>query len=161
VDAFRRQITGATKLIAFTHVTARVGDLLPARELCQLARERGALSLVDGAQSFGVLDVDLSRMQPDFYTGSAHKWPCGSKETGLLFVSARVHDRIKPTIVSLYGGTWGFRGRWKRSASVTRRRSWASARRWIFNGWSGWRRSRSGPATWRRCSSRGCGGSTA
>ena len=107
VDAFRRQITSATKLIAFTHVTSSVGDVLPARELCALARERGTLSLVDGAQSFGVLDVDLSQMQPDFYTGSAHKWPCGSKETGLLFVSARVHDRIKPSIVSLYGGEVG------------------------------------------------------
>ncbi|MEO6212315.1 MAG: aminotransferase class V-fold PLP-dependent enzyme [Vicinamibacterales bacterium] len=107
VDAFRRKMTGATKLIAFTHVTATVGDLLPARELCSLARARGALSLVDGAQSFGVLDVDLSDMQPDFYSGSAHKWPCGPKETGVLFVSSRVHDRIKPSIVSLYPGDAG------------------------------------------------------
>jgi len=107
VDAFRRQMTRATKLIAFTHVTASVGDVLPARELCLLARDRGALSLVDGAQSFGVLDVDLSDMQPDFYSGSAHKWPCGSKETGLLFVSSRVHERIKPSIISLYSGDVG------------------------------------------------------
>ena len=84
-----------------------MGDLLPARELCRLAREHGALSLVDGAQSFGVLDVDLSEMQPDFYTGSAHKWPCGSKENGVLFVNRRVHDRIKPSIVSLYPGEVG------------------------------------------------------
>jgi selenocysteine lyase/cysteine desulfurase len=107
VDAFRRQLTSATRLIAVTHVTASVGDVMPVRELCQLAREHGALSLVDGAQSFGVLDVDLSDMQPDFYSGSAHKWPCGSKETGVLFVSSRTHDRIKPSIVSLYGGDVG------------------------------------------------------
>ncbi len=107
IEAFRRQLTPATRLIAFTHVTASVGDLLPARELCRLAREHGALSLVDGAQSFGVLDVDLSDMQPDFYSGSAHKWPCGPKENGVLYVNARVHDRIKPTIVSLYGGEVG------------------------------------------------------
>ncbi len=107
VDAFRRQLTAATRLVAFTHVTASVGDLLPARQLCRLAREHGALSLVDGAQSFGVLDVDLSDMQPDFYSGSAHKWACGPKENGVLYVSARVHDRIKPSIVSLYGGDVG------------------------------------------------------
>ena len=101
------QLTPATRLVAFTHVTASVGDRLPARELCRLAREHGALSLVDGAQSFGVLDVDLSDMQPDFYSGSAHKWPCGPKETGVLYVNARVHDRIKPPIVSLYGGDVG------------------------------------------------------
>ena len=107
LDAFRRQLTRATRVIAFTHVTSSVGDLLPARELCRLAREHGALSLVDGAQSFGVLNVDLSDMQPDFYSGSAHKWPCGPKENGVLYVNARVHDRIKPTIVSLYGGDVG------------------------------------------------------
>ena len=42
------------------------------------------LSLVDGAQSFGLLDVDLAAIQPDFYTGSAHKWPCGARECGVL-----------------------------------------------------------------------------
>jgi isopenicillin-N epimerase len=107
LDAFGRQLTPATRVVAFTHVTASVGDLLPARELCRLAREHGALSLVDGAQSFGVLDVDLSDMQPDFYSGSAHKWPCGPKENGVLYVNARVQERIKPTIVSLYGGDVG------------------------------------------------------
>jgi selenocysteine lyase/cysteine desulfurase len=107
IDAFRKQLTPRTKVIAFTHVTASVGDLLPAAEICALAREHGALSLVDGAQSFGVLDADLSKMQPDFYSGSAHKWPCGPKECGVLYVNKRVHDRIKPSIVSLYGGEVG------------------------------------------------------
>jgi selenocysteine lyase/cysteine desulfurase len=107
LDAFRRQLTPRTKVVAFTHVTASVGDLLPARELCALARDHGALSLVDGAQSFGVLDVDLAEMQPDFFTGSAHKWPCGPKESGVLFVNTRAHDRIKPSIVSLYAGEVG------------------------------------------------------
>jgi selenocysteine lyase/cysteine desulfurase len=107
VNAFRRQLTSATRLLAVTHVTSSVGDVMPVRELCQLAREHGALSLVDGGQSFGVLDVDLTDMQPDFYSGSAHKWPCGSKETGLLYLSSRVHDRIKPSIVSLYPGDVG------------------------------------------------------
>jgi isopenicillin-N epimerase len=107
VDAFRKQMTPRTRVVAFTHVTSTVGDLLPAAELCRLARDHGALSLVDGAQSFGVLDVDLSKMQPDFFTGSAHKWPCGPKENGLLYVSKQVHDRIKPSIVSLYPGEVG------------------------------------------------------
>ena len=107
IEAFRKQITPRTKVVAFTHVTASVGDVLPARELCALAREHGALSLVDGAQSFGVLDVNLADMQPDFFAGSAHKWPCGPKDSGILFVNARAHDRIKPSIVSLYPGEVG------------------------------------------------------
>jgi isopenicillin-N epimerase len=107
VDAFRKQLTPRTRVVTFTHVTASVGDLLPAKDLCALAREHGALSLVDGAQSFGVLDVDLADMQPDFFSGSAHKWPCGPKECGLLYVNARAHDRIKPSVVSLYAGDVG------------------------------------------------------
>jgi isopenicillin-N epimerase len=72
VEAFAQAITARTKVISFTHLTSSVGDLFPAKELCRLARERGVLSMVDGAQSFGLLDVNLSEMQPDFYTGSAH-----------------------------------------------------------------------------------------
>ena len=42
-----------------------VGDLMPARKLCKLARERGVLSLVDGAQSLGLIEVNLAEMQPE------------------------------------------------------------------------------------------------
>jgi selenocysteine lyase/cysteine desulfurase len=107
IDAFTRAMTPATRVVALTHVTASVGDVMPAREICRAARERGILSLVDGAQSFGVLDVDLSDVQPDFYTGSAHKWPCGPKETGVLYVNARSHGTISPSVVSLYPGAVG------------------------------------------------------
>ena len=108
VDLVRKAITTRTRVLAFSHVTNSTGDLRPATELCRLARERGVLTLVDGAQSFGMLDVDLSAMQPDFYTGSAHKWPCGPKEAGVLFVSARVQPRLWPSIYSAYPGATGF-----------------------------------------------------
>jgi selenocysteine lyase/cysteine desulfurase len=93
--------------MAFTHLTNTAGDLFPAEELCRMAHERGVLTLVDGAQSFGLLDVDLSRIQPDFFTGSAHKWPCGPKENGVLYVNPRVQDRFWPSIYSAYVGQTG------------------------------------------------------
>ena len=79
----------------------------PARELCRLAREREVLTLIDGAQSFGLLDVDLSDIQPDFYTGSAHKWPCGPKEAGVLYINKRSHSKIWPSIYSAFPGATG------------------------------------------------------
>ncbi len=106
-DAFRKAIGPATKLLAFTHVTGAVGDLFPAKEICRAARERGVLTLVDGAQSFGVLNIDLAEMQPDFFTGSAHKWPCGPKEFGVLYISRKSESRIWPSVISLYGGSVG------------------------------------------------------
>ena len=107
VEAATRAITPRTRVLAFTHQTSTVGDVLPATELCRLARERGVLTLVDGASALGVLDVDLSAMQPDFYTGSAHKWPCGPKEVGVLYVNARAKERIHPSIISAYPGAVG------------------------------------------------------
>jgi selenocysteine lyase/cysteine desulfurase len=107
LEAFTRQMTERTKVLGFTHLTSTVGDLLPAKELCQRARERGVLTLVDGAQSLGLMDVDLADMQPDFYAGSGHKWPCGPKEVGVLYVNKRAQSRVWPSIVSAYPGAVG------------------------------------------------------
>jgi selenocysteine lyase/cysteine desulfurase len=107
VEAFGRAITGRTRLLAFSHVTNTVGDLLPAAELCALARERGVLTLVDGAQSFGVLNVRPAELGADFYSGSAHKWLCGPREIGILYVRRETQDRLAPSIISLYPGRVG------------------------------------------------------
>ena len=107
VDVFTKAITPKTKLIAFTHLTSTVGDLFPAKEICKLARDRGILTLVDGAQTFGLLDVDLSDIQPDFYSGSAHKWPCGPKENGVLYINKNAQTKIWASIYSAYPGRVG------------------------------------------------------
>jgi selenocysteine lyase/cysteine desulfurase len=107
LDAFTRALSPRAKVLAFTHVTSTVGDLFPAKELCAMARERGVATLVDGAQTFGSMDVDLRDMDPDFYSGSAHKWPCGARECGVLFINARMHDRIWPASYSAYPGAVG------------------------------------------------------
>jgi selenocysteine lyase/cysteine desulfurase len=107
VDAFTKAITPRTKILAFTHFTNTVGDLFPAKEICAAARARGVMTLVDGAQTFGSLDVNLRDIDPDFYSGSAHKWPCGARECGVLFVNARVHDKIWPSSYSAYPGQVG------------------------------------------------------
>lgn len=107
LEAFTRQMTDRTKVLGFTHLTSTVGDVFPAKELCARARERGVLTLVDGAQSLGLMEVDLADMQPDFYASSGHKWPCGPKEVGVLYVNKSVQSRIWPSIVSAYPGATG------------------------------------------------------
>ena len=107
LDAYKKAITSKTKVLTFTHLSSSVGDLFPARELCAMAREHGVMSLVDGAQSFGLLDVNIAEMSPDFYTGSAHKWPCGARECGVLYINARAHKNIWPSIYSAYPGAVG------------------------------------------------------
>jgi len=107
VDAAMKAMTSRTRVLAFTHQTSTAGDVLPASELCKVARERGVLTLVDGASALGFIDVDLSAMQPDFYSGSSHKWPCGPKEVGVLYVNARAQTSIHPSIISAYPGAIG------------------------------------------------------
>lgn len=107
VDAYRKAITAKTKVLTFTHLSSTVGDLFPAKELCALAKDHGVLSLVDGAQTFGLLDIDLADISPDFYTGSSHKWPCGARECGVLYINARAHAKIWPSIYSAYPGAVG------------------------------------------------------
>ena len=107
LEAVAKQLTERTRVLGFTHLTSTVGDLMPARELCKLARERGVLTLVDGAQSLGLIEVNLAAMQPDFYTSSAHKWPCGPKEVGVLYIHKTAQSRIWPSIVSAFPGATG------------------------------------------------------
>ena len=86
LTAFREALTDRTRVLAFSHVSNVSGVALPARELCHLARERGIFTLVDGAQVFGALRLDLHDLGCDCYTGSAHKWFVGPKEAGILYV---------------------------------------------------------------------------
>jgi isopenicillin-N epimerase len=108
VDAFSKAMTSRTRVVSVTHLTSTVGDIMPAKELAALARSRGALFLLDGAQSLGLLDVNLADIQPDFYSGSAHKWPCGARECGVLYVNKTAQAKLWPSVYSAYPGAVGF-----------------------------------------------------
>lgn len=86
VSVFADALSARTKVLSFTHVSNVSGVELPAKELCRMARERGILTLVDGAQSFGAIHLDLHDMGCDFFSGSSHKWFVGPKEAGILYV---------------------------------------------------------------------------
>ena len=100
IRPFAEAMTKQTRLICFSHISNISGTLLPAKELCTIAREKGVLSLVDGAQTFGFMDFTLKEMGCDFYTGSAHKWLTGPKESGVLFVKKETLPKVWPLIIS-------------------------------------------------------------
>lgn len=89
-------VTDRTKLIVFAHVEYADGALLPVRDLCQFARQRGIASLVDGAQALGMLDFQIRDLDCDFYACSFHKWLLGSHGTGALYVRREMLDRLWP-----------------------------------------------------------------
>jgi selenocysteine lyase/cysteine desulfurase len=87
-------------VIAITHLTSTTGVLYPAREVAALARKRGIWMHLDGAQTFGALDVNLRDIGPDSYSTSAHKWLMGPLEAGLLYVRAERIAQLWPSIVT-------------------------------------------------------------
>ncbi len=101
LDAFLAALSGKTRVLAFSHVSNVSGVALPAQELCSAARARGILTLVDGAQTFGALKLDLRSMGCDFFTASSHKWFVGPKEAGLMFVREESQGRLWPSDVGV------------------------------------------------------------
>lgn len=100
LGSIEKAITPRTRVIAVTHLTSTTGVLYPAREIAALARRRGIWMHLDGAQTFGALDVDLGSIAPDSYSTSAHKWLMGPLEAGLLYVRAERIAGLWPAIVT-------------------------------------------------------------
>ena len=86
-----QRLSKKTRLVAFSHVSCESGIRLPAKKICQLARDQGVLSLLDGAQSLGAIPVDLQELACDFFVSNGHKWLCGPTGTGILYVK---EDRL-------------------------------------------------------------------
>ena len=86
VDLFERALTPKTKIIFFSHITTATGVVLPAKEICAMARRRGVLTSVDGAHAIGQIPLDLHDMGCDFYGSSPHKWLMAPKGTGFLYI---------------------------------------------------------------------------
>jgi len=93
-------ITPRTKVIAITHLTSVTGILYPAKAITGLAHKHGAWLHLDGAQTFGAMNVDVRAIGCDSYSGSAHKWMMGPLENGVLYVKADKLDRVWPSIVT-------------------------------------------------------------
>jgi isopenicillin-N epimerase len=99
-ELIEKEITPRTRVIAITHLTSTTGVLYPAREIAALARARGIWMHLDGAQTLGAMDIDLKKIGCDSYSSSAHKWPMGPLEAGMLYVRQERLREIWPSIVT-------------------------------------------------------------
>ncbi len=106
VDAFTSAIGNKTRVVSFTHISNVTGFRLPAREICAAIRRRSndVHIHLDGAQTWGVAEIDLADTDCDSFSGSAHKWYMGPREVGLLYVRDARQRSIWPGVVSI---PWG------------------------------------------------------
>ena len=100
LNLFNDAITPKTRVIFFSHITTVTGVVLPAKQLCALARSKGLLSAVDGAHVPGMMKLDLTDLGADMYSASPHKWLQAPKGSGFLFVRDEVIDRLWNTIAT-------------------------------------------------------------
>lgn len=101
--AFEKAIGPKTRVLAFSHISNTSGIALDAAAICRMARSKNVLTLVDGAQSLGAIQIDVKELQCDFYTASTHKWLMGPMENGVLFIRRELLSQVAPSIA---GGGW-------------------------------------------------------
>lgn len=86
VELVKKEISPRTRVIHFCQITNLSGQILPVREICQLARSRGIEAIVDGAHAFAHFPFKHRDLDCDYYGTSLHKWLCAPHGTGFLYV---------------------------------------------------------------------------
>ncbi|KXK03434.1 MAG: class V aminotransferase [Acidobacteria bacterium OLB17] len=84
--AFERSVTARTKLILISHQINLTGQIMPVKQVCEMARKRGIETIVDGAHSFSQFDFKRDDLGCDYFGTSLHKWTYAPKGTGMLYV---------------------------------------------------------------------------
>lgn len=100
LELFRKAIGPKTKVIMFSQITSGYGTVLPAKELCALAKEHGIISVVDGAQAVGQIPVDIQDLGCDAFVASPHKWLLAPKGTGFLYIRRELQEQVWSTLGS-------------------------------------------------------------
>jgi len=103
IEDFFKGYNEKTKAIFISHITSATGLILPAEEICAIAKEKGLITIVDGAHAPAHIPLDLSSIQADFYTGACHKWMMAPKGCSFLYATKSVQPICDPMIVS-----WGY-----------------------------------------------------
>jgi selenocysteine lyase/cysteine desulfurase len=91
VRRFEAAITPRTRLLHVSHMINLTGQILPVRQIVQMARRHGLPTIVDGAHAFAHFPFTRDELDADYYASSLHKWLYAPHGTGLLYVR---RDRI-------------------------------------------------------------------
>ena len=102
IERIKNLVNKNTKLIFLSHITCTTGQVIPIKEIGELAKENNIWFAIDGAQAVGSMPIDIKNYHIDFYTFSGHKWTLGPKRTGVLYVNKDRLDILQPITVGAY-----------------------------------------------------------
>jgi cysteine desulfurase / selenocysteine lyase len=95
LDAFEKLLTERTKMVAVVHMSNVTGTVVPIRDVCRIAHERGIPVLVDGSQSAVHLPIDVQDFDCDFFVFTGHK-TYGPTGIGALYAKREHLDAMPP-----------------------------------------------------------------
>lgn len=102
LEEYDRAIDERTAVVMVNRVLYRSSALVDAREICRMARERGALSFVDDYHGLGVVPLDLHDLGCDLYTAGVLKWMCGGPGLAFLYARRDLLPRLEPTVTGWF-----------------------------------------------------------
>ncbi|HRG19025.1 MAG TPA: aminotransferase class V-fold PLP-dependent enzyme [Flavobacterium lutivivi] len=103
IEEFWKGYTSKTKVVFLNQISSSTALIFPVKEICDKAQKLGLITIVDGAHVPGHIDLNMHELNPDFYTGTLHKWMLAPKGSSFLYVKAAFQNDIDPLVVS-----WGY-----------------------------------------------------
>ncbi len=103
LEEFWKGYTSKTKVVFINQISSATALIFPVKEICEKAKQLGLITIVDGAHVPGHIDLNITDLNPDYYTGTLHKWMLAPKGSSFLYVKKEFQDAIDPLVVS-----WGY-----------------------------------------------------
>jgi selenocysteine lyase/cysteine desulfurase len=105
-------ITPRTRVIAVPHVTCTTGQVLPIKAISKMAHAKNIWVMADGAHPPGMMVTDVKDLGVDAYTSCGHKWLCGPKGIGFLYLTDAMMQHVMPTWCGAESDKyWGYDGK--------------------------------------------------
>ncbi len=102
LNRFEKALTSKTRAFAIPHIPCTIGQILPIKEMCSIARSKNIISCVDGAHPLGMIEFNVKDLGCDYYAGCFHKWVLGPIGTGWLYINEERLSQTKITHVAAY-----------------------------------------------------------
>lgn len=106
-------ITPRTKLVVISHITSPTAITFPVEDICHEARQRGIPVCIDGPHAIALCDLNLRKIDCDFYCASLHKWLSAPFGSGFLYVRRSRQGSLKPHLTSWGRSLGGCGPRWQ------------------------------------------------
>jgi len=107
-DVMVSAIGPRTRVLFFSGITTTTGLIFPMREICDAARAKGVITVIDGAHVNGQVACKIDDLGCDYYAGSPHKWLFAPAGCGILWGRPEMLDKLWPSIVT---GGWDAKDR--------------------------------------------------